>query len=206
MSKPKPKLTEYFKYSEITRITGINEKMLQRYDNGGSVSKANRAELDALMVKFKDINFLNKCREILSKPPSITTVNDATPSLPTQFPFERLKDLSEIVGEMSRHIVNLNETFNEIISMNQMLAESIILLQGQKQQSSSEDLKFQITSQASTIARIDEELKKLRADIVNLRALNTNAPLPKLEDIKIQSTTFDVSPSNDDDDEEVELL
>jgi DNA-binding transcriptional MerR regulator len=166
MATQKTKLRDLLKYSEVTRLTGINEKMLYRYDNNGAVSKANTEALDKLVEKLQEPEFMAKTKAILngSEPAMNIQKPIETPTEPINLEplVDSMRAMGEIVGEVIERIVKIEKSIDEVIDVSSTIIDTIGSIVDRNPSENSKELTYQIATMNSTLSRLDAELKELK--------------------------------------------
>ena len=134
---------------------GMNEKMLYRYDNQGSISESNRIKLNEFIHKFKtDADFKKLIQNTSVTEPPITIVYGL---------------IGSVIDALGILITEQNELYNITLDLANYVENNSPV--------SIEDHAFRLETQASTIRALSERIELLSEQINQERnAINTIPP------------------------------
>ncbi len=147
--RQKKRLKDILPYSDISKVLGLNVKMLQRYDNSNSVSERNRSVIETFINKYEnDTQYRVKIDLVLDNSRKEASEENAVV----------MAAMKPIIGTLIESVVVLNHEINELYK----IVDKVLTHMATPDENSDP---YIILTLQSTMARIDQDLKKVQADI-----------------------------------------
>jgi hypothetical protein len=150
------KLIDIAPYSTISKFMGMNEKMLYRYDNQGSISESNRIKLNEFIHKFKtDDNFKKLIQNASVTEPPITIVYGL---------------IGSVIDALGILITEQNELYKITLDLANYVENNSPV--------SIEDFAYRLETQASTIRNLSEQIEFLSNKVNHEKERNAINTIP----------------------------
>lgn len=212
MEKENVKLKDLLPYTVISKLMAVSEKMLQRYDNDGSVSDRNRIKLNDFKNKYlNDEDFKKSVNGIANRDEPTATIKEVEKPVIPKPADDILNEALQMISILVTSVGVISNELRELTNTTMDLAEVVLAA---SPASLNTEITLKLDTQASTLSRMDDDLRNVMHSLKQLQAsqnpkLETSPPktiIPN-KNIEIQNTSIiDKTELIEDDDELYDLL